>query len=553
MANKKIFASANHNTRRAAMSDTPKTVNAAGGLAYRQSDVDALVQMVVTGTFRDGFYTTGSSQLNEMASLLQRVPTEFIAKLAIYGRRQAFMKDTPAFLLAWLSKHDKELFEVCFPHVVNDGKMLKNFVQIIRSGVVGKKSLGSQAKRLVANWLVTADASRILSASIGSAPSLADVIRLSHPRPADVTQAAMLGWVLGRAEVDEAHLPQEVRELVEYRRARSLNAGASRSVMGDLPLPKVPFMLLTSLDLDVHGWAQVARRATWQQLRMNLNTFARHGVFDAYPDVLVDACNRLADAQAIEKSMVTPHQLLAAVLHLEAGKHEAALKSALFKAIELACGNVPTWEGKDVAVFLDVSGSMTQPVTGGQGDKNASKITCAQAGALFAAVVKRRNPNATIISFDGSARKLDINGYQSLEAIYNSIRFTAGSTNCAAPVEYLQRHRIHADYCVMMSDNESHKAWVNYRNRGTTGLSAAWGEYQRIAPKSKLVCIDFAPNTSVQVPDMHDVLNVGGFTDDVFRVADRFFTQGVRSTKEVKDTKTLAADIHAIDLQKLAA
>ena len=37
--------------------------------------------------------------------------------------------------------------------------------------------------------------------------------------------------------------------------------------------------MLTALPLGKSDWIEIARNAPWQATRMNLNTFARHGVF----------------------------------------------------------------------------------------------------------------------------------------------------------------------------------------------------------------------------------------------------------------------------------
>jgi 60 kDa SS-A/Ro ribonucleoprotein len=44
------------------------------------------------------------------------------------------MKDVPALLVAVLSVKDRDLFKAVFPRVMDNGKMLRNFVQIMRSG-----------------------------------------------------------------------------------------------------------------------------------------------------------------------------------------------------------------------------------------------------------------------------------------------------------------------------------------------------------------------------------------------------------------------------------
>jgi 60 kDa SS-A/Ro ribonucleoprotein len=41
-------------------------------------------------------------------------------------------------------------------------------------------------------------------------------------------------------------------------------------------------------------------------------------------------------------------------------------------------------------------------------------------------------------------------------------------------------------------------------------------------PSAKLVCIDLQPNRTTQALERKDVLNVGGFSDEVFEVVERF-------------------------------
>ena len=63
------------------------------------------------------------------------------------------MKDIPALLVAALSVAEPKLCAATFGRVIDDAKLLRNFVQMIRSGVTGRKSLGTQPKRLVKSWL----------------------------------------------------------------------------------------------------------------------------------------------------------------------------------------------------------------------------------------------------------------------------------------------------------------------------------------------------------------------------------------------------------------
>ncbi len=53
------------------------------------------------------------------------------------------MKDVPAVLCTALSVKDSQLLRTVFDRVIDDSKMFRNFVQVLRSGVVGRKSLGT--------------------------------------------------------------------------------------------------------------------------------------------------------------------------------------------------------------------------------------------------------------------------------------------------------------------------------------------------------------------------------------------------------------------------
>src|SRR5215212_6867956 len=119
--------------------------------------------------------------------------------------------------------------------------------------------------------------------------------------------------------------------------------------------------MLTALDLSSEAWMTIARNAPWQMTRMNLNTFARHGVF-ASGEVTKMIAERLADPATVGKARVLPYQLMTA--YAAAGETVPRMvRDALQDAMETATKRVPLIEGK-VYVCPDVSGSMASPATG---------------------------------------------------------------------------------------------------------------------------------------------------------------------------------------------
>ena len=114
---------------------------------YALAPKHALAQLAATGCFGNTYYATAETQLDELRKLIDQVDDNvYLAKLAVYARERAYMKDMPALLCAILAVQGPGLLKRIFHRVIDNGKMLRNFVQIIRSGRVGRRSLGSLPK-----------------------------------------------------------------------------------------------------------------------------------------------------------------------------------------------------------------------------------------------------------------------------------------------------------------------------------------------------------------------------------------------------------------------
>jgi 60 kDa SS-A/Ro ribonucleoprotein len=494
MANRSLFQ-----TIRGALTPATNTDNEAGGRAYELSAEAALAQLAVTGCLSGTYYASAETQLQKTLELARQVDVDFLARTALYARRKGFMKDMPALLCAVLANRDLDRLTEIFPQVIDNGKMLRNFVQIIRSGVTGRKSLGSAPKRLVRQWLDYATDRQLIQASVGNAPSLADIVQMVHPQPLTATREAFYAWLVGKPWTSDA-LPEALREFEAWKKDRQ----------GDVP--DVPFQMLTAQDLCEAGWSAIADTASWQTTRMNLNTFARHGVFNDAERVKRLAA-RLADADLVRKARVFPYQLL--VAYLNAGKEvPGAIRESLQDAMEASLANVPAIDGK-VVVCPDVSGSMQSAVTGHRNGAT-SKVRCIDVAALVAAAFLRMNKDADVLPFECGVVDLRLNPRDSV--MTNAVKLAkvgGGGTNCSAPLAQLSRHKAKVDLVIFVSDNES---WADAKvNRGTT-MMAEWEKLRLRNPKAKLVCIDIAPYTATQAASRADILNIGGFSDTVFDI-----------------------------------
>jgi len=481
-------------------------VNEAGGSAYKLSPKAALAQYAATGCLNATYYASAEDQLQSILNLCSHpeVEPEFIARVALYARSRGQMKDLPALLCAALSVFGPGLLAEIFDRVIDDGKMLRNFVQIMRSGVVGRKSLGTLPKRLVHGWFDARSDEQIFRASVGNDPSLADVIRMVHPKPKSASRAALYGYLVGQPH-QSADLPELVKQFEAFKAGESKN------------LPDVPFQMLTSLELSKDDWKAIARTAPWQMTRMNLNTFARHGVFeDAEMIGLIAA--RLRDEQSIQRARVFPYQLMVAFTQVNSDV-PAEVREALQDAMEIATRNVPSINGQ-IFICPDVSGSMHSPITGVR--KGATSVVrCVDVAALVAGCFLRTNRSAEAIPFkEAVVTDLMLNPRDSV--MTNAAKMTKippGGTNCSAPLAWLNARKAIGQLVVFVSDNQS---WVDVaRGRGTATMEQ-WNIFKASNPSAKMVCIDLQPYGTVQAAEREDVLNIGGFSDHVFDLIAEF-------------------------------
>lgn len=504
--NKKMFASS------PSLVVATDTVNNAGGAAYALSPEQVLATIACTSFFGDTFYTKAEDHLDQILDAARKCDDTFVAQVAVYAREHGFMKDTPAVLCAYLFGK-RALTAATFNAVIDNVKMLSNFVRCVRSGQFGRRSLGSVGKRLVQNWLARRPVDYLWRQSIAKDPSLADIIKLSRPRPVshafdapapvlDRERAALYRHLIGK-DVEHEQLPLLVRETLAF-----LKEPAGKVV------PDVPFNMVDAVPLNTDQWKQLFREGGYQFTRMNIATALRQGVLKDKELVRIIS-TRLADKAEVLKARQFPYQMLQALgaVHAEVDV-PMEIKVALHLAMEHATANVPVLDG-NVWIAVDSSGSMGGRLT------LTSPVCYSDIAGLFAAAIVRKNMNANVIAFDTMARIVPVNPMDSCATVAASLARAGGGTNCAAPIELLAREKRKVDLLVLISDNES---WVDHGFvvGRQTGSVAAWNELKKINPDAKQVRINISPNGTDQLPHRADTLRVAGFSDAVFTAVARW-------------------------------
>jgi 60 kDa SS-A/Ro ribonucleoprotein len=493
---------------------TPSVKNEAGGVAFSLSNKEALTQLVVTGTFQNTFYAGGEDQLNKMLDIAEKVDPVFVAKLAVYGRKHGFMKDAPAVLTALLSKVDVDLFKKVFPLVIDNGNMLRKFISAMRSGVVGRKSLGSAAKKQVQKLLNTKGAEWLFRNSIGNDPSMADIIKMVHPKGTTKEINEMFKYLLGR-DFDMLLMPDIVVDFEKFKKDATGNP------------PAVDFRLLSNIKMSKDQWVYLASHMNWHTLRMNLNTIARNG---ALVEAEAEIAKTLSDPESIKYAKVFPYQIYNTIKNTDGLPN--AISVALNSALETSLQNTPQLSGKTL-VALDVSGSMFTPVTGYNGSVS-TKVSCYDAAMLFAAAITHRNDQSRVVQFNSSARYVDFKDKSLNGVMKKLLENTGGGTEVASVMAAVGSE--HYDNIVIISDNQS---WA--QSQGENAFHRALKQYRKnVNSRVKVALWDIQPYTSTPATSGEFVLNVGGYSDSVFEVLDGFFNE--------RDTSSLIQKIESLQL-----
>jgi len=531
MANKQLFG------RQLMAQGLPPadTQNDAGGKAYALTSQQALAQMACTNCFNGSYYASAETLFDRAREAVMGLvgEPEFLAKTAVYCRTRGYMKDMPAFLSVVLAAHNPPLFRKVFRKVIDNGKMLRNFVQMARSGVVTGRVFNLSAgtcRHAIQEWFDSRDARALLQASIGNDPTLRDILRMARPKPGSPEREALFGYLIGKS-VDQDRLPDFIRQYEQYK----------RTLEG--PVPEVDFRLLDGLRLPGSAWREIARRASWQMTRMNLNTFARHGVFTD-TELAGQIANRLSSREEIVQARQFPYQLYAAWMATTgSGAIPEVVRTALHDAMEIAIENVPRLEGR-IYVCVDTSGSMSSPVTGQRGPGQSSSVSCVAVAGLIASAIARGNPQAEIWTFSDTASPVDLS--RSTTVLENTRRLaqSGGGTNISAPLRELNQRGARGEAVIYVSDSES---WIDsgpghLAYGQATGLACEWRVFRERNPQAKLVCIDLTPRVNSQLPQQDDVLRVGGFSDAVFEVVASFLARGHDTNHWVDEIEKISLD-----------
>lgn len=467
-----------------------KTTNLAGAPAYTQTSKLEVASILLTSFLKDQFYRTEKDTTARIVALVKSDP-KFAARAAIFARKEFGMRSVTHLVAAVVASevHGQPWVKNFLRGVIHRPDDVLEIIACYQS--FGRKGVTNAMRKGLGSALASFSAYQLSKyRKDGAEISLIDAVNLLHPKANEQLTQLMKG-TLPAADTWETGLSRAGQNADEAELDALKGAEWKRLI-----------------DEDKLGYFALLR---------NLRNILDHAADRV--DVVVE---RLTDKARIEKSLVFPFRYMTAldVVKEHTAPEAKKLIRALSKAVDIACANVPKFEGRTL-IALDESGSMAST-------QSMGKKTCAQIGGLFAAtMVKAWGDAADLYTFDTVARMRQANADDSTLSLAEGLTFNGGGTDFDCIFTRLKNKY---DRIIIISDMQS---WVS----GRTPASVFADYKRRTGANPRVFTFDLHGYGSMQFPEAN-VYALAGFSDKVFE------TMGMLD----QDRNALVARIEQIEL-----
>jgi hypothetical protein len=281
---------------------------------------------------------------------------------------------------------------------------------------------------------------------------MADVIELTHPKPAEAAQSDLFRYLLDRRHhPEEMAIPETLPKVTARARLELVPEAERRGYLREqgaevLAEAGATWEWLSGWlpgGMDAEAWEAVIPSMGYMALLRNLRNFDEAGISRSAVRYVNGV---LADPERVARSRQFPYRFWSAYRNAPSLTWASALESAL----ELSVGNVPALPGRTL-VLTDTSASMTSPVSA------RSKVRHFEIAALCAAAVAKQADEVELVSFATGSERLAFRSSQSIlrtiEKVESRIGKVGHGTNLGRAVK---RHFDGHDRVVVFSDMQTH-------------------------------------------------------------------------------------------------
>lgn len=478
--------------------ETKVVRNYEGAKAYVMTPAEELYSAVVTTGLSNTSYEKGNDRLERIQSLIKKNDPEFVAKLAVYARRDMYLRSIPLVLTTELAKQTSgtDLVSRTVDGIVQRADEITEllaYYQLANERTETKKlnKLSKQIQKGLVKSFNKFDEYQFAKYNRKAEITLKDALFLVHPKAKDENQQAVFNKI----------------------------------VNGTLEAPytwEVELSVLGQKKFAAEEERKVAFKSKWEELIFsnklgymatlrNLRNILEVGVSSAAMDKV---CRYLADEKAVGNSKQLPFRFLAAYRELKNtdSPYLSSLLEALENAVMISAKNIKGF-GFDTSVVIaaDVSGSMQKPVS------NKSKVLLYDIGLLMSMILQSQCNNVVTGIFGDRWMRVPMpknSILRNVDEFYKREGEVGYSTNGYLVIEDLIKRREKVDKLMLFTDTQM---WDSHGLKNS--FEDSWNRYKTIAPNAKLYIFDLAGygRQPLEVRK-NDVYLIAGWSDKIFDV-----------------------------------
>lgn len=406
-------------------SQSARTTNRSGHVAYKMPDKQKLVTQVLTSFFNEEkFYGDNSTEMQETIKAVIAKDPQFVANLAVFARREFNMRSVSHVLVAYLAHEvaGKPLTRRVVKAVALRGDDVTEIMSCYLS--LFGKPVPNALKKGIADAMQGFDEYTLAKyKGDGKAVKMRDLLCLCRPAPKNAAQSEM--W--------------------------------HRLLNGELATPYTWETQLSEKGNKAETWEALidSGKVGYMALLRNLRN-----ILSANPSNLDKVLETIQNPEAVKRSKQLPFRFLSAYKELEYCGTSRVF-DALENAVDAAIENVPKIPGTTV-IAVDTSGSMRSTIS------NKSSVQCAEIAMMLGLIANKICDNSIFYTFDGVIRKHAIPRRCNILHSVATARCPGGCTDMHLPFVQMMADNIKADRIIFLSDNQCN---AGYGNRTVQALA----------------------------------------------------------------------------------
>lgn len=461
--------------------------------AYSLDDSLALYNLVVNSFVEDKFYERSVQERERLRRLVARVDPHFTCRLAIYARKEMYLRTIPLVLMVELFKahqsrvnFDRRPFGRAVTAVIERADEISEILSYyqLSNGRKGTKKLNRLARQLqngVARAFNKFDEYQFAKYNRKGEVTLKDALFLTHPKASGKKQQALFDKI----------------------------------ATDTLETPYTWEVELSTKGNSAKTWKELidSGKIGYMALLRNLRNILNSGVGRRE---LTKVADFISNKKRVLKSKQLPMRFYSAYRELESISGSAIFIEALEEAVRHSVENIELFRQGRFLLASDVSGSMMQPLSA------RSKLQCYDVGLMLSMLLRYRLENRVTTGIFGDCWKVKNMPAANILANVDVMRRVANevgySTNGHLVIEWALKEKLKFEKILFFTDCQIYDSAQSKVN----SLKRKWTQYKKFYPEAKLYLFNLAGgyNTTPLLVDEQDVFMISGFSDRIFEMVE---------------------------------